>query len=78
MDIKDKTWESGPHQNHIDGRVKEQIQRAAAEADRNKENLDDKGEGSYVEKNGDEKVQFEGLENEPKEESKPDYPASGD
>ena len=78
MEAKDKMWESGPHQEHIDKRIKEQIKRAAAEADRNKENLDDKGEGSYVEKNGSKEQQFEGLDSEPKEENKPDYPASGD
>ncbi len=41
---------------------------------RKKENLDDKGEGSYKEKNGDEDEQYEGLKNEPKIDQKPTHP----
>ncbi len=48
MDVKDKNWESGPHQDHLDKRIEEQISRAAEEVDRRKDNLDDKGEGSKM------------------------------
>ena len=74
MDVKDKNWESGPHQDHLDKRIKEQIKRAAKEADRRKDNLDDKGEGSYQEKNGDEDTQYEDLKNEPKLDQQPNPP----
>lgn len=45
METKEKKWESGPNQSHIDARVREQAERALKEAARQKENLDDKGEG---------------------------------
>lgn len=78
METREKHWESGPNQHHVDERVKEQIERANKEAERRKENLDDKGEGSYKEKNGDEKKQYEGLQNEPKIENQPTHPQTED
>ena len=74
METNQKKWESGPNQQHIDARVKEQMERANKEAERRKENLDDKGEGSYKEKNGNQNTQFEGLENEPPVQNKPTHP----
>jgi hypothetical protein len=74
MDVKDKNWESGPHQDHLDKRIEEQISRAAEEVDRRKDNLDDKGEGSYQEKNGDDDKQFDGLKSEPKLDQQPSPP----
>lgn len=58
-------------QHTHDERTAEQMQRAKEESERRKENLDDKGEGSYKEKNGDEDKQFSDLENEPKLDKKP-------
>lgn len=75
---KEKKWESGPEQHHVDARVKEQTERAIKEAERQKENLDDKGEGSYHEKNGNNDVQFEDLQNEPKQDQKPTHPSTDD
>jgi hypothetical protein len=74
METQEKHWESGPNQDHLDKRVKEQAERALKESERRKENLDDKGEGSYKEKNGDEDEQYEGLKNEPKIDQKPTQP----
>ncbi|RKD17045.1 hypothetical protein BCY91_02535 [Pelobium manganitolerans] len=71
MENKEKKWESGPMQHTHDERTAEQMQRAKEESERRKENLDDKGEGSYKEKNGDEDKQFSDLENEPKLDKKP-------
>ncbi len=74
MENTEKQWESGPNQHHIDERVKEQAERAAKENERRKENLDDKGEGSYKEKNGNDQTQFEDLANEPKQDQRPTHP----
>ncbi len=71
MEAKSKTWESGPVQGTDDQRTDEQLERAKQESDRIKENLDDKGEGSYKEKNGDENKQFSDLESEPNLEKRP-------
>lgn len=78
MENKEKKWESGPDQQHVDARVKEQMERASKEAERRKENLDDKGSGSYKEKNGSKDEQFEGLKNEPAIENKPTHPQTDD
>ncbi|RRN77800.1 hypothetical protein EIM50_17775 [Pseudoxanthomonas sp. SGD-10] len=74
MKAKEKHWESGPNQHHLDDRVKEQMERASKETERRKENLDDKGAGSYKEKNGNEDKQYEGLKSEPKIENQPTHP----
>jgi len=74
MENTEKHWESGPNQHHIDERIKEQAERAIKENERRKENLDDKGEGSYKEKNGNDETQFEDLKNEPKQDQKPTHP----
>ena len=66
MEAEDKKWESGAVQQTKDKRTIEQMERAKEECDRRNENLDDKGEGSYKEKNGDENKQYTDLENEPK------------
>ena len=66
MDTKDKKWESGPMQETDDKRTEEQLERAKEECERRNENLDDGGEGSYKEKNGDDDKQFTDLESEPK------------
>ncbi len=71
MEAKDKQWESGPRQETDDERSDEQLERAKEEAVRQKENLDDKGEGSYKEKNGDDDEQYTDLENEPKLDKQP-------
>ena len=78
MENQEKHWESGPNQHNVDERVKEQVQRAAKESERRKENLDDKGEGSYREKNGDQNTEYRGLENEPKLDKKPTHPLTDD
>jgi len=66
METKDKKWESGPMQETEDKRTAEQLERAKKESERRKENLDDKGEGSYKEKNGDDDKQYSDLKKEPK------------
>lgn len=71
MEAENKKWESGPVQETDDKRTNEQVQRAKQESERNKENLDDKGEGSFREKNGDEDQQYSDLENEPNLETRP-------
>lgn len=50
MENVEKEWESGPIQETEDKRTQEQLNRALEESERRKENLDDKGEGSYAEK----------------------------
>lgn len=66
METKEKHWESGPNQHHLDERVKEQIERANRESERRKENLNDKGKGFYKEKDVNENKQSEGLGDKPK------------
>ena len=78
MKKEEKHWESGPMQHTEDKRTKEQLERALAESERRKENLDDKGEGGYVEKNGDEDEQFTDLKSEPKQDIKPTHPLTDD
>lgn len=75
---KNKKWESGPMQHTDDDRTEEQLHRAKEEVERQKDNLDDHGEGSYTEKNGDEDKSFEDLKDEPKLDVKPTHPATGD
>ncbi len=78
MEPKDKQWESGPQQPKPDDRTEEQIKRAAKESERRKENLEDdeedKGEGSYKEKNGSNKKQYDGDEPVPDVKNKPTHP----
>ena len=74
MEAKDKKWESGPRQETDDKRTDEQINRAKEEADRRNENLEDGPEGSYKEKNGDNKKQFDDIKSEPKQDVKPTHP----
>jgi hypothetical protein len=76
MEPKDKKWESGPRQDSVDERTKEQLERAKEETERKNENLDDKVEGSYKEKNGDKKKSFDDLKEEPKLDVKPTHPAT--
>jgi hypothetical protein len=71
MEAKNKKWESGPMQETEDERTEEQLERAKQETERRKENLDDKGEVSFKEKNGDENQQYSDLNNEPKLEKRP-------
>lgn len=71
METKNKKWESGPMQETDDQRTDEQLERAKKESERQKENLDDKGEGSFKEKNGDENKQYSDLKNEPKLDKQP-------
>lgn len=71
MEAKNKKWESGPMQDTDDERTDEQMKRAKEESERRKENLDDKGEGSYKEKNGDEGKQYEDLKSEPNLKKRP-------
>lgn len=63
---KNKKWESGPEPSKPDARLKEQLIRAKKEVTRQKNNLEKPTEGSYVEKNGNQNVEYEGLKNEPK------------
>ena len=71
MEAKDKKWESGPMQDTDDQRTEEQLKRAKQESERNKENLEDKGEGSFREKNGDENQQYSDLKSEPNLDTRP-------
>ncbi len=71
MDSKDKKWESGPMQDTDDKRTEDQLLRAKEESERRKENLDDKGEGSYKEKNGGDDEQYTDLKSEPKQDKRP-------
>lgn len=66
MEARNKKWESGLMQETDDQRIEEQLERAKQEAERQKENLDDKGEGSFKEKNGDQNQQYSDINNEPK------------
>lgn len=58
---QDKKWESGPMQDSDDARTEEQLKRAKEEAERQKKNLDDHGEGSYPEEMDDGKKSFDNL-----------------
>ncbi len=71
METKDKKWESGPRQETDDKRTEEQMQRAKEESERRNENLEDAGEGSYKEKNGNEDEQFTDIKSEPKLDKSP-------
>lgn len=77
MGTENKKRESDPRQETEDKRTDEQISRAKEEADRRNENLEDGPEGSYKEKNGNNKKQFEDINNEPKEDMKPKHPQTG-
>ncbi len=73
----EKKWESGPKQEHLDDRVKEQLNRALKESERRKETLvesEEKTEGSYKEKNGDDEEQFEGDKEVPKTDQDAGHP----
>jgi len=74
MGTEDKKWESGPRQETNDKRTDDQINRAKEEADRRNENLEDEPEGSYKEKNGSDKKQFDDLKDEPKLDVRPTHP----
>lgn len=63
---KDKKWDLENQPYKTDVRVKEQLNRAKKEVERQKNNLEKPTEGSYVEKNGNKYVEYEGLKNEPK------------
>jgi hypothetical protein len=65
---KDKKWDLGNQPSKTDSRLKQQLLRAKKEVERQKNNLEKPTEGSYVEKNGNEDVEYEGLKNEPKTE----------
>ncbi len=77
MEAKNKKWESGPMQDTDDKRTAEQLERAKEESERRKDNLEDKGEGGYQEKNGDEHNAYEDLDNEPKLDKRPTHPSTG-
>lgn len=74
MKKKELKWESGPEPSNPDPRLKDQLDRAKQEADRQKETLKNSDGGSYQEKNGDNKSQYEDLSNQPKENNKPTHP----
>lgn len=76
MKKKELKWESGSEPSNPDPRLKDQLDRAKQEADRQKETLKNNDGGSYQEKNGDNKSQYEGLSNQPKENNKPTHPQS--
>ena len=71
---KERKWESGAEPSNPDARLKEQLERAKKEADRRNSNLEPSPEGSYKEKNGDEKSEFEDLKSEPLVENIPTDP----